>query len=75
LYRPKTAFQQDLFTIYPEGGPLTDGKENTKNCYCDWSFVWHAQEIAGVAYFLAGPDSSYMTGSVITVEGGFTIIF
>lgn len=32
-------------------------------------------EIAGVAFFLAGPDSSYITGQVITVDGGLTITF
>lgn len=33
------------------------------------------EEVAGVAYFLAGPDASYMTGSVLTVDGGLTITF
>ncbi len=33
------------------------------------------EEIAGVIWFLCGPDSSYITGSVITVDGGLTITF
>jgi 3-oxoacyl-[acyl-carrier protein] reductase len=33
------------------------------------------EEIAGVAAFLAGPDSTYLTGQVITVDGGLTITF
>ena len=33
------------------------------------------EEIAGVAWFLAGSDSSYITGQVITVDGGLTITF
>jgi len=33
------------------------------------------EEVSGVIYFLAGPDSSYLTGQVITVDGGLTITF
>jgi 3-oxoacyl-[acyl-carrier protein] reductase len=33
------------------------------------------EEIAGVAAFLAGPDSTYITGQVITADGGLTITF
>ena len=33
------------------------------------------EEVAGVAWFLAGPDSSYITGQVITVDGGLTLTF
>ena len=33
------------------------------------------EEIAGAAWFLAGPDASYITGSVLTVDGGLTITF
>jgi len=32
-------------------------------------------EVAGVVYFLSGKDASYITGSVITVDGGLTITF
>lgn len=31
------------------------------------------QEIAGVVSYLAGPQSSYMTGSSLTIDGGWTL--
>ncbi len=33
------------------------------------------EEIAGVAWFLAGPDATYITGQVLVVDGGLTITF
>ncbi len=33
------------------------------------------EEIAGVAFFLAGPDATYITGQVLVVDGGLTITF
>ena len=33
------------------------------------------EEIAGAAWFLAGPDASYITGQVLVVDGGLTITF
>lgn len=33
------------------------------------------EEVAGVAWFLAGPDATYITGQVLTVDGGLTTTF
>jgi 3-oxoacyl-[acyl-carrier protein] reductase len=34
-----------------------------------------AHEVAGVALFLAGKDATYITGQVISVDGGLSITF
>jgi len=64
---------------------ITDGKNELesewfKNNYVDGHHLplkraADASEIAGVAFFLAGKDASYITGQVITVDGGLTITF
>ncbi|GAA4465971.1 3-oxoacyl-[acyl-carrier-protein] reductase [Nibrella saemangeumensis] len=46
-----------------------------KNAHLPLKRAAQPDEIAGVVWFLAGPDASYMTGSVLTVDGGLTITF
>ncbi|MHB0856441.1 MAG: SDR family NAD(P)-dependent oxidoreductase [Anaerolineae bacterium] len=33
------------------------------------------EEVAGVAWFLAGPDATYITGQVLIVDGGLSVTF
>ena len=33
------------------------------------------EEVAGVLFFLCGPDATYITGQTITVDGGLTVTF
>ena len=52
--------------------------EEFKKYYVEGPFLplkrpGRAEEIAGVAWFLAGPDASYITGQVLIVDGGWTI--
>ncbi len=46
-----------------------------KNNHLPLKRAGNPAEVAGVAWFLASPDASYMTGSVLTVDGGLTITF
>ncbi len=46
-----------------------------KNDHLPLKRVGSPEEVAGVAWFLSGPDASYITGSVLTVDGGLTITF
>ncbi|WKN44334.1 SDR family NAD(P)-dependent oxidoreductase [Tunicatimonas pelagia] len=46
-----------------------------KNSHLPLKRAGTPEEIAGVAWFLAGPDASYMTGSVLEVNGGLTVTF
>lgn len=68
--------------------PMSVKADGTNELHSDWfkdnyikydhlplKRAGNPEEIAGVAYFLAGPDASYMTGSVVTVDGGLTITF
>jgi 3-oxoacyl-[acyl-carrier protein] reductase len=32
---------------------------------------WHADEIAGLVPYLAGPESAFVTGASLTIVGGF----
>ena len=32
--------------------------------------LWHVDEIAAMVAFVAGPESSYITGANLTVDGG-----
>jgi 3-oxoacyl-[acyl-carrier protein] reductase len=64
---------------------IVDGKDETEGEWFKKNYVeghhlplrragW-PDEVAGVFYFLAGPDATYITGQVITVDGGLTITF
>jgi NAD(P)-dependent dehydrogenase (short-subunit alcohol dehydrogenase family) len=72
-------FVRTPMSVLPDGTNELDGQWFRKN-YTDGHHLplkraGAPEEIAGVAAFLAGPDSSYITGQVITVDGGLTITF
>lgn len=72
-------FVRTPMSLLPDGTNELDGEWFRQN-YIDGHHLplkraAAPEEIAGVAAFLAGPDSSYITGQVITVDGGLTITF
>lgn len=72
-------FVRTPMSVAPDGTNELDGEWFRQN-YIDGHHLplrraAEPEEIAGVAAFLAGPDSSYITGQVITVDGGLTITF
>jgi len=54
--------ESDWFKMFYGEGPFLPLKRGAQ-----------PEEIAGVAFFLTGPDASYITGQVIVVDGGLTI--
>lgn len=72
-------FVRTAMSVLPDGTNELDG-DWFRNNYVEGQHLplrraARPEEIAGVAAFLAGPDASYITGQVITVDGGLTITF
>lgn len=72
-------FVRTSMSILPDGTNELDGEWFRQN-YIEGHHLplrraAEPEEIAGVAAFLAGPDSTYLTGQVITVDGGLSITF
>ena len=49
---------------------LTDGVKDGINSQIPLKRMGTAEEIANTVYFLGGDDNTYITGQVISVDGG-----
>lgn len=61
------------FFVTPMTGKLTDEQQEALQSKIPMKRYGDPKELASVALFLAGPDASYITGQVITVDGGMTV--
>ncbi|MEX0642544.1 MAG: SDR family oxidoreductase [Pirellulales bacterium] len=72
-------FVRTPMSVLPDGTNELDGEWFRQNYveghHLPLKRAAEPEEIAGVAAFLAGADSSYVTGQVITVDGGLSITF
>lgn len=59
----------------PEGAAEANARRNAAAALQPIGRQAQADEVARVAVFLAGDDSSFMTGSIVTVDGGCTATF
>ncbi|GAA0136381.1 SDR family oxidoreductase [Paenibacillus sp. YSY-4.3] len=64
----RTPLTQGVEKSFQEGGYVPEEISNMR-----MGRPAEPEEIAGVAAFMASPASSYMTGSLITVDGGLTL--
>lgn len=64
----KTPLTQNVAKSFQEGGYVPEEISNMR-----MGRPAEPEEIAGVVAFMASPDSSYMTGSLVRVDGGLTL--
>ncbi len=62
-------------SLGPEGRAQANARRDAAAALQPIGRQAHADEVARVAVFLAGDDSSFMTGSIVTVDGGCTSTF
>ena len=61
------------FFVTPMTDKLSDEQQKQLQSKIPMKRYGNPEELAAVALFLAGPDSSYITGQTITVDGGMTV--